>query len=309
MVLPTRNKIETLVTRYKLHPDTLDIYVEGKFDKDFLDFVIHESGHAHRIKVYEIGTVEVPAQLIDEVNKKQLWPHPLWHESCKHRLIAFAHELCSLAAPSNVSCLVDADCDRLLEKQRKSAHLFYTKFTCMETYALDSTHLQKFFLLQCGLKAEKLQEFINIAEQILPTLFVLRAVNEKLALAAKMPDYTKAKEGKSWSTFSENRLIDNFIQLNQRHTDKDKIYSTYNELKGKLGEDIRDKSHGHDFIELLYDFVMDAGCLTFSKKQAQVENHGNRILLSAIPSNAIFSQEPFLTIDTAARYPSHRLWV
>jgi hypothetical protein len=66
-----RRTLEELVTRYQLEPGLRDIYVEGKTDKILLEWFLEQRG-VKSFAVYEIDTVEIPAQKLFELGLNDL---------------------------------------------------------------------------------------------------------------------------------------------------------------------------------------------------------------------------------------------
>jgi len=301
MVAVQKNVLSTLMARYTLHPELLDIYVEGKFDKDFLEYVIARANLQHHVKVYEISTVDIPNALIETLNKNN-FANWLKFKSNKHRIVAFSHELSKGIKKGNVFGLIDADCDRVLAKIFDIRHLQYTLPTCMEAYFLSSTMLKYFFTLQCKLSEAKIQDFLAIADLILPVLFTMRAVNEQEELNCAVTSYTTAinKKGDLLS-FDKNKYISSYIATHKLHHKQTLIENSFKIIFNSLGLDIRDKCNGHDFMDLLFAYIKKEGSMQFQGHETNVLEYGNRLLISTVNPSDFMNFDPFILIDNAIK--------
>lgn len=301
MAAVQKNVLSTLVTRYKLHPEFLDIYVEGKFDKEFLEYVIERANLQHDVKVYEISTVDVPNELIETLNKNN-FENWLKFKSNKHRIIALSCELSEKLSKGNVFGLIDADCDRVLKNIFEIRHLKYTFPTCMEAYFLSSKMLKSFITFQCKLSEEKVQDFLKIANLILPVIFTMRAVNEQQKLNSAVISYTTATNKKGeLSSFNKNKYIESYISTYKLQQKKEIIENSFANIFNSLELDVSDKCNGHDFVDLLFAYIKEEGSMKFQGQEINVLEHGNRLLTSTVNASDFMNFDPFVLIDNAIK--------
>ena len=97
-------KINELVARYTLEPGIRDIYVEGRFDKDVIQWYVQRLGYRD-VRVFEIGLVDVAGEILQ---KYGLRPGE------KSRTIALAEELANQLGNDmrQATAVVGSDCDR-----------------------------------------------------------------------------------------------------------------------------------------------------------------------------------------------------
>lgn len=288
-------EIDEIYAKYELHPLLMDIYVEGEFDRDWLNHFLHQRGLSGEISIFTIDGVEVPNHFIAENGLKL--------GSNKHRLLALAKLLSARLRKisTNVSCLIDADLDRLLENLIEERHLIYTDFTCLEMYCLNGETIRKFLKLACNLENENVEEFLQLVAKIVPSQFCIRGVNEKLALAGTTPTLEKGLTDKRrLDTFDTAKYVRAFIDINQMHQRAEEIKTNFDELFEKLPNDVRHKCQGHDFVESLFGYVARAGALKL-QNNLDVMLFGGRLLASVVDSAHVFSEPLFERIEIAAR--------
>lgn len=275
--MPGVPKIELheIFYKYQRHPDLLDLYVEGEFDRDVMEQFFREHRISANVTVFTADRVMMPNEVLVEMKLRL--------ESNKHRLVGLAmlleRELANL--PSNVTCIVDADQDRVLGAVQSIRHLAYTAHTCAETHCLGTETLHKFLVLSCNMNPGAVDEFLAIANAVLPTLFCLRALNEKLSLAARMPTLARALKTKNrLISFNCDAYINSFVELNKLYPEKAKIKAEFESLFQGLPADLRDKAHGHDFVELLFEYAAVAAKFQLHSKE-HVHDFGGRLLMAA----------------------------
>lgn len=296
-------EIDELYAKYELHPSLIDIYVEGEFDRDWLNHFLELRGLSRDISIFTIDGVEVPNEFI-AANALKLG-------SNKHRLIALAKLLSARlrSISTNVSCLIDADLDRLFDNLIEERHLIYTDFTCLEMYCLNDATMRKFLTLACNLKNENVEEFLQIVTQIVPSQFCVRGVNEKLELAAITPALEKGLiDKRRLGTFDSAKYVRAFIEVNKMHPKAEEIKASFDELFAKLPDDVRHKCQGHDFVESLFEYVARAGSMKLQNKGTDVTLFGGRLLASVLDSAHVFSEPLFKRIEVAARTKTC-LWI
>jgi len=176
MSIIPRREIEEILEIMIREPSLRSVFVEGKFDKDLLERHFEINDIATSTSVYCIDTVEIPNDLVSSLKL------PL--ESNKYRVIALANQI-SLSeekSPGRAVCIVDADCDRVLENISSYPTLLYTDFTSMEMYCLGNSELAGIFKFSMNMEVEHAEKFLDFAHSILPAIFCIRCIVEELSL-------------------------------------------------------------------------------------------------------------------------------
>jgi hypothetical protein len=117
-----RRTLEELVTRYQLEPELRDVYVEGKTDKILLEWFLEQRG-VKNFAVYEIDTVEIPAQKLFEYGL---------NDNNRSRAIALALEIQNqLPELPHFTCIADKDFDWLFGKNYPCNSLLFSDYTSL----------------------------------------------------------------------------------------------------------------------------------------------------------------------------------
>ena len=286
-----RQSIDEIVAKYELHPDLSDIYVEGSFDRDFIFEYLDSVGTRGDISVYAIDDIEV--------SPEQVLATGLGQGSNRNRVLTLAKILDARIAPAarNIICLVDADLDRLFGRLRSWVYLTHTDYTCMEMYSLNDASLRKFLRFTCNLGEGTASEFLAIASTILPVQFSLRAAIEALNLNVSIPPFSNGLLVKrDLAKFSGDRYIDGFLRTNSLSGRAEEIKTILIDVNSKLDTDIRHKAHGHDFVELLFEFSWLRGGIKLHSKDADVLKFGARILTSGVDFVALAKEPLFASL-------------
>lgn len=287
-----RQELEELVSKYTLHPSIFDMFVEGDFDRDFLNQYIECRSASSNVSVFSINTIDIPDRKLTELK--------LGLGSNKNRVVALAtlieERLNNM--PSNVFCIVDADFDRILNKTMNKKHLMYTDFTCMEMYFCNSPTLKKFLTFTCKLKESLYDEFIKIASIILPIQFATRIANENLKVNTPIPGYSRGLKIKgNFNSFDRTKYLDAFISDGNLKPKKAAIFIEQETVSNLLPKDLRHKANGHDFVELLFDYIWKNGGVKLHNKDEEVLKFGGRLLATAQSINNLSPESLFLRID------------
>lgn len=271
-----------LITKYQLHPELCDIFVEGDFDRDLI------IDHLSAISTKTTPTV-LPIDSV-EISDSDLIQENLNPGSNKSRTIFLASilEQHFKDMPVRSICIVDADHDRVLQKTRNQNGLIYTDYTCMEMYFLGNNTLRRFFTLTCKLPDSEVDKFLIIANKILPILFIARALNEKLNLNVKPPSYqvglTKSSD---LSSFDSASYIKKYANQIKDRTSRESLINQGTSLQSNLPDDLRHKAHGHDFVELIFDYLWKRNSIKLHNKVEDVITYGNRLLCTAADHSGI----------------------
>jgi len=290
-----RKEISELVATYELHPNLVDIYVEGNFDRDFLNQYLDSASLRSIVSVYSIADIELADSELVSLDL------PLG--SNKHRVIALSKILDAELATQvpHVKCLVDADFDRVLGLIVQKPYLTYTDYTCMEMYALNIAALGKFIEFTCNLLEQEVTNFLAVASNVLPVQFALRVVVMQLNLnVAILPFDAGLTKKRDLNTFSSSRYISAFVQRNSLINRKTEIVERFAAVKSTHPTDLRDKAHGHDFVALLFEFAWNRGGIRLHNKTDDVVNFGARIVTAGIDFRHMAKEKVFVDVHRSA---------
>jgi hypothetical protein len=279
---------------YQLHPILFDIFVEGEFDQDFIDQFVGKLGKETEIAVFPINTVNIPDDTLIDLGL------PVGSEKSRVTALAILLEQNFGNRPSNIVCLVDADHDRILQKVRNEFNIRYTDFTCMEMYLLDLTTLKKFFTFTCNMDALRVADFMRLASLILPCQFVARAVVEKMGLSIAILYFKSGlkKKGK-FDSFDQNKYFDCFLSNAVCRSRREEIIQEITRLMSLLDSNLKHKSHGHDFIDLMFEYLWSEGGVKLHNKGDEVQKFGGRLIATAVDFERLSKETFFSQISNA----------
>ncbi|MEH2295455.1 hypothetical protein [Nostoc sp.] len=247
----TRRTLDELVTRYELAPDLCDIYVEGKTDKLLIEWFLDQKEHQGFV-VYEIDTVEIPAQLLFEQGLK---------DNNRSRVIALALYIQDKLSetPLHLTCIADKDFDLLFGKEYQCNLLLFTDYSCLEIYLFNEVVLDKYLRLGLRLSQPRAREVLNQVSRVLEDLFLIRATNEALELnmrwLEKFGDCCNLNKNNNQIQFDSTTFINKYLNSNRNHSQESIFRIKLEELRAKELIEIRYKIHGHDFTELLCWYI------------------------------------------------------
>lgn len=270
------------------------MFVEGEFDQDFIEEFVGKLGKETEIAVFPINTVNIPDKTLIELEL------PVGSEKSRVTALAILLEQNFGKRPSNIVCLVDADQDRILQKVRNESNIKYTDFTCMEMYILNLTTLKKFFTFTCNMDALRVSDFLKLALIILPCQFVARAVVEKMGLAIAIPRFTSGlKRKRDFDSFDPNKYFDCFLSNAACRNRREEITQEITLLTSLLDSNLKHKSHGHDFIELMFEFLWSEGGIKLHNKGDDVQKFGGRLIATAVDFDRLNQETLFSQISKA----------
>lgn len=286
-----RREIDELVTKYELHPELIDIYVEGDFDRDFVNQFLSAIDTTATASVYSIDAVHVPVELVADLG--------LGPGSNKNRVIALSATLERElgAACGGVICLVDADLDRVCERIASYPHLRYTDYTCMEMYALSEQSVNKFITFACNLSEQHTKDFLEVAVAILPVQFAARVTSAMLDLGVTVPAASTGFAVKrDFTSFDPNKYFERFVQAGHLFDRREEVRVLFDDVRSKLDKDLRHKAHGHDFVALLFAFSWEHGGIKLHSKDEDVLLFGGRLIASGIDLSSLRNENLFAAI-------------
>ncbi|WP_217234965.1 hypothetical protein [Streptomyces sp. AC555_RSS877] len=239
-----RRLISEVIAIHRFEPDLFALYVEGRTDKVFFDYLTGEA----RVHVYEIDSVHVPADIVAAAGVDN---------GAKGRVIALAsaleNEIPEIDLP--VRCIVDTDSDKVLDNKREGAkYLRYTDYSCVESYAWNEATLTKYLSVglhdTLGLTARAVMDTL---EPVLQELFFMRATN---SASGKNLAWVSASACVSYKrkrfTFDREDLWRRWLQANSCWPDREVLQHKAEDLKDRSADfPAADLLQGHDLVELL----------------------------------------------------------
>jgi hypothetical protein len=290
--IPKRD-VDELYAKFDLHPDLIEIYVEGEFDYSIINFYLEEIG-AKSATVVCIDDIDINSRITDAFNLKG--------GSNKNRVLALASLLDNRYnnRPTNVCCIVDVDLDVMFSNIRDSHHLRYTDYSCMEMYFLSKSIIDRFLKLVCNLDDHECSEFLSLADLILPAQFALRIVNESEKIFKSVLEFEAGlKKKKDFKSFDPMNYCSAYINFYGLGKNRVQIEAAFKTALSNLHTDIRNSSNGHDFIHLLYEFSHQRSGLQLHNKEKSEAKYGGRIVALAASSQHLMKEKLFFDIHNA----------
>jgi hypothetical protein len=239
-----RRAIDELVALYELEPAIRDVYVEGDLDEALVQWFLLEA-QVPIASVTEIGAVDVPSALVKSRGLDN---------NNRGRLTALAEIMEEQFGGDFVSltCIVDADFDRILGEENGCRLLLMTDYACMEMYLFDVQHLTKFLHVVIRKFPRTADDVRAAIQQPLTDLFAIRLADRVLRWGIPIVAF----EGCCEITQTGVRLdvaeyVDRCLNAGQRHSDKEEFEQTRLKYLEKLKGDVRNFVHGHDLLNLL----------------------------------------------------------
>jgi len=238
-----KRRIPELVAQYTLEPTLRDLYVEGSFDKAVMIWFFNESS-VDRAKVFSIDDVEVPAEL---VKKHGYTP------GNKQEVISLAKEVEELIGPTlQITCIADADCDRVLDSVTICDHLFLTDYTSMELYLFHPAPMRKFIGLVLQQGKVDTEQMLERYVQPLREVFLLRAALRSLDIPSGMVDFTKCLNDQGAAIEIDlAELVNRVLNKGNARNRREEVFERIKELAVAERQDCRHSIYGHDFVAML----------------------------------------------------------
>lgn len=244
-----KRNIDEILAIYQLEPEMQDIYVEGITDKLIIEnFFEHANCEK---KVYEIDNLD-----FSEIDS-QIYGLDL--RSNKNKLITFAYILSKENISNKIKCLIDRDFDGILNDLYVDSHLLYTDFSCMESYFLEISHMNKFFKI--GIRTFPIQNIsfiLKTISEVLSIMFRLRLVNKYFNFNCALPKIEKhlnvdKNSGQCRITLSQ--YLDSYINTHKLKNKKEEILDFLKNIEYKCPSESKFNMNGHDFIEVLFHYT------------------------------------------------------
>jgi len=238
---PPRKLISEVVARHRLQPAFRDIYVEGPTDKFFYSWVVRKLGYTD-CSLYEIGSIEIPEEHVQSHG----------FSGNKGRVIALAnalHDGLACVTPK-VACIVDKDIAAVRGTIVASPYLFWTDFSCLESYAATNSALSKFYNVCFG--KDYSPEYLLSFFEITKSMFALRCALEIKNLNSRLLDFrgyltTEASRVLfDVTSYIQNLCISRGVSAEVKNLSKEHAQQI-----SAYVHDERNYVHGHDLVELV----------------------------------------------------------
>jgi hypothetical protein len=243
-----RRGLEELVAMYQLEPSIRDVYVEGGLDEALVEWFF-AARNVGDVDVTEINAVEISADLVLARGLEN---------NNRGRLIALAGVMERHLGPDAVAvtCLVDADFDRVLEKNNDCRLLLMTDFSSMELYFFDVPHLTKFLRVVVRKFPKAAADVIAEIQEPLKDLFAIRTANYVLGWNLPLIPFEKCcKVTRTGVRLDVADYMGRFLNADGRRSEKMKFERVYTQCKAKFKGDVRNFIHGHDLLHLLAWYI------------------------------------------------------
>jgi hypothetical protein len=288
-----RREVDELYAKFDLHPNLIEIYVEGEFDYSIINFYLEEIG-AKSATVVCIDDIDINSNITSAFN--------LTGGSNKNRVLALASLFDKRYSnrPTSICCIADVDLDVLFSNVRNCHHLRYTDYSCMEMYFLNKNIINRFLKIVCNLGDAECSEFLSLADLILPAQFSLRAVNESQKIFKSVLEFeTGLKKKNDFKSFDPMHYCSAYINFYGLGKNRISIEKAFKATLSSLQTDIRNSSNGHDFIHLLYEFSHQRSGLQLHNKTKSEAKYGGRIVALAASSQHLIKEKLFSDINNA----------
>jgi hypothetical protein len=238
-----RRTIQDLVARYTLEPTLRDVYVEGRFDQRVLRLFFKEA-KCDRPSINIVDFVHIPDEILTKYQATR---------GEKTELLALASEVYSLLGNTQgFTAVVDADFDRLLEKQYDNPLVFLTDFTCMEMYWIEESNVRRFFTWI----GEEGRDHDCLIGDIGPTatdLFLMRGAIISLDLRAPLIPIRRHCEKVDCRMSLDANRYGRFVLMSAGNPGRhDELIDEIARLRPRIDQDQRHSTNGHDLAELIF---------------------------------------------------------
>ena len=239
-----RRTIRELVVLYRLEPELRDVFVEGVFDRQIIQWVLSKCG-LPEAKVLTIASVDVPPELLSTLQLT---------EGNKQRVLALAVAVNKALGDDalQLTCIADADEDRVLESMIEVSQLLWTDFVSLDSYLIDEDHVTKFMHLALGCRDVEVPELLEAYGNVLREVFLIRAAARKCNLPVRMLSFVDCcnRDGGALR-IDQAKLLRRLLDASQLRAHESQLSTAIEELRSKLSHDKRDYMNGEDFIQLL----------------------------------------------------------
>lgn len=247
-MLEYKRVLDELIAIYLLEEDMIDLYVEGPTDKFIIENYL--SYKRKEKSIIEIDDIDL-SPLIDKYQDLDFY-------SNKDKLIALSRILSENGLSTKVKCVVDRDFDGILNEIEQNDNLLYTEYSCLESYFYCREHIDK--LLKFGMNNSTLETDFVIEQigNVLCGIFKVRMINKHFGFNATKPKIENnipVNKKTGICGFDFTKYLNIFINSNNLRDRQHEIAQFVQEVEGRLASDVRNQLNGHDFIEVLFNYI------------------------------------------------------
>lgn len=234
-----RRTIEEIITLYELENEINDIYVEGAFDKHFLEWYFLQN-KINEISIYEINDIEIDDSEISEQFEK----------NNRDRIIYLIVKLNENVLLKNFKGLIDQDILKYTRGIPNIVNLLVTDFSCLEMYMFCKEVFIKVNKLSLGNKVKNINEFMEDIVSITRVLASICIYEKREKIGLVKVDFTKHIK------IENERAKLNFDKYLLAILNKNSITAKFKEIRSSLEEiekeiladDPRNYINGHQMI-------------------------------------------------------------
>lgn len=233
--------VDELLVRYELEPDLLDVFVEGRLDREILSQ--HRAGGCSGRTFYEIDAVDIPEEMVRG--------HGLTLGN-KQRVISLSIELSKAPESARVTCLADKDLDHWFCGTDNTHRLHWSLFCSIESHFLTRETIFDIAITTGKSKISDVDLFIHSLENALRQLYALRLADRELHLNIKWIALRKyiSKSGDQ-VIFDIVKYSHAALSSSRALNQKENFLDSVNSWLERLNCDIRHASRGHDYTDVL----------------------------------------------------------
>lgn len=242
-------QISDIIGHAKLKPNLLFLFVEGKSDESILNNFLKKTGNNNNVAVRSIDRIDIK----DEI----LIKHQLGLSSNRNKVIALFREIDSnISNNKSLFFLIDKDLDEHLGINYSSKYLYYTDFTCIESYLFTKEHLDEFFTLTNYKVKSTVENLFKEIKNILTFLFSVRIENEINKYNLEAVNYkTNYEFNQSIFTFKFDAYLIQKLTTKNKQSEFPNFKSCVLSRKELFSLDVRNYIHGHDFENVLFYYI------------------------------------------------------
>jgi hypothetical protein len=239
-----RKEISELVALYSLEPGLRDVYVEGTYDKNLIDWFLMDQ-RIENIHVYPVAAINVPDELLVR--------HSLDAGSNRSRVIALSKELAALLPRGyKILCVAGRDHEDYLPSGHWNSYLEFTDYTSADLYLWQKRTVQKLISLVLGGFPISAEQFMADLVRTLQEVFLLRLTNVTLGWKMKWIPFVKYVHISRNITFSSDRFSEAYLKKNSRWHQRTDFNQKLVDIRARLQDDPRRCIRGHDLMDVLY---------------------------------------------------------
>lgn len=289
--------IDTLATRYFLHPNRCDVFCEGEQDMGLIRSFLSAHLRQH-VSVFPVSVVNIPEDVLSK--------HSLAYPSNRNEVIALALELeASGVKETQVVCVADADWGHLLGQDIDCSLLLFTDYTSMEMYAFRSDVLNRLLFAIAPKTTSSGQALLDGFLEPLQFLFAIRATNIDMKLGLKWVDDLERfckKQTDAKFSFDTTQFHHRYVKIRLPASKQQEFDERMAGIKSAFRDDPRFQVRGHDFTALLTWVLRKIHGKQHIKQESLCEMLYMAIPLSDLAASELFSE--LLRRTSGAQLPS-----